>query len=118
MLVDPQKPSSPEIFLTRWRRLDSKANLHDAYFADLPLATVRCIPSQTAQQSRTESNFDRRSLQELECGKRLSNIGDLLSEDLLQLEALASRPELLTEEDILKALELLRQFKENHQEVT
>jgi len=82
------------------------------------LATIRCIPSlEPSRQSRTSSFFDRNSLQELECGRKIADVDSLSSDELSLLEALTSQPELLSEEDIFRVIKLLMDFRQIHKEV-
>jgi len=63
--------------------------------------------------------FDETSLQEIECGITLTNIGDISAEKLPRtLESLTSQPSSLTDEDIDSATNVLLQIEsEPEQEV-
>ena len=77
--------------------------------ADKPLAAIKCLPID--YQSKTP-DFYRQSLQELDCGVSLSNLGTTFTpKKLSNLEVLTSRPGLLNKQDIEIAVTYLSIYK-------
>ena len=91
-------------------------------YVDFPLAAIRCLPTQSNNEPKSENNtggiFDLSSLQELPCGTTLNNITNVTAENLPQLEVLTSQPDLLDEEDVTKASEILANFQSSNEEVS
>ena len=78
------------------------------------MSAIRCVVYDLA---RTGAWFERKSLQENPCGSKLSDLDAHSDQILSRLEVLTSRPELLSETDIIRILDLLLQFRKLNKEV-
>ena len=91
-------------------------------FADLPRATMRCLPfnsiNSRLSQSPVKPEFDNSTFQEVECGITFNDLSNGSLEDLAKLETLTSRSDVLNEENITFAAKLLASFEVQNVNIT
>ena len=117
---------SDKLFGKQSIKLPNKANLFSVvFFEDVPLAFVRCIgrdPSNkepTPGELVTGAYFDKRSVQEIECGITLNNVGNISATNLIRtIEALTSQSHLLNEDNLITGAEVLSKALGKFEQVT
>ena len=79
---------------------------------------ILCTPSNRSDSAlEREGIFDLSTVEFLQCGIDLTNVVNSSNERILpQLSVLASRPLILTEDDIATAVDVLRFYLNNSQE--